>query len=78
MGDADGAWRNLTLYDGFAYVQVAGGQQLVVGPLDFTGFQTPAGGDVDAHAATWAYEGDTRHQERLPGARPQHEHVQRS
>ena len=54
-----GAWRNLTLYDGFAYVQVSGGQQLVVGPLDFTGFRTPAGGDVDAHAATWAYEGDT-------------------
>ena len=53
------AWRNLTLYDGFAYVQVSGGQQLVVGPLDFTGFRTPASGDVDAHAATWTYEGDT-------------------
>ena len=52
------AWRNLTLFDGFAFVQVQGGQQLVVGPLDFTGFATPASGDVDAHATTWTYEGD--------------------
>ena len=51
-------YRNITLYDGFAYVQVEGGQQKVVGPLDFTGFQTPDGGDIDAHVATWAYEGD--------------------
>ena len=52
------AWRNLTIFDGFAFVQVQGGQQLVVGPLDFTGFETPASGNVDAHATTWAYEGD--------------------
>ena len=35
---ATAAWRNLTLYDGFAYVQVQGGEQKVVGPLDFSGF----------------------------------------
>ena len=52
------AWRNITLYDGFAYVQVEGGQQKVVGPLDFSGFETPASGQVDAHAASWTYEGD--------------------
>jgi hypothetical protein len=52
------AYRNLTLYDGFAYVQVEGGQQKVVGPLDFAGFQTPSSGPVDAHVATWTYEGD--------------------
>ena len=52
------AWRNLTIFDGFAFVQVQGGQQLVVGPLDFTGFETPASGAVDAHATTWTYEGD--------------------
>lgn len=51
-------WRNLTLYDGFAYVQVQGGQQLVVGPLDETGFETPTSGPVGAHVATWTYEGD--------------------
>ena len=39
-------------------MQVAGGEEKVVGPLDFTGFKTPAGGDVDAHVATWTYEGD--------------------
>jgi large repetitive protein len=55
---ATGAWRNLTLYDGFAYVQVQGNEQKVVGPLDFTGFETPADGAVDAHVATWTYEGD--------------------
>jgi uncharacterized repeat protein (TIGR01451 family) len=52
------AWRNLTLFDGFAFVQVQGGQQLVVGPLDFTGFETPTSGDVNAHVTTWTYEGD--------------------
>jgi uncharacterized repeat protein (TIGR01451 family) len=52
------AWRNLTLFDGFDFVQVQGGVSLVVGPLDFTGFETPASGDVDAHAVTWTYEGD--------------------
>ena len=52
------AWRNLTLFDGFDFVQVQGGQQLVVGPLNFTGFETPASGGVDAHFVTWAYEGD--------------------
>jgi large repetitive protein len=52
------AWRNLTLFDGFAFVQVQANQELVVGPLDFTGFQTPASGNVDAHATVWAYEGD--------------------
>src|SRR4051812_27526461 len=51
-------WRNITLYDGFAYVQVEAGKQLVVGPLDFSGFQTPAAGKVDAHVASWTYEGD--------------------
>ena len=51
-------YRDLTLYDGFAYVQVEGGQQKVVGPLDFSGFQTPTSGPVDAHLATWTYEGD--------------------
>jgi hypothetical protein len=30
-------WRNLTLFDGFDFVQVQGGQQLVVGPLQFSG-----------------------------------------
>ena len=64
-----GAWRNLTLYDGFAYVQVEGGQQKVVGPLEFTGFRTPVGGNVDAHAATWTYEGDRVDHRRLPRAR---------
>jgi uncharacterized repeat protein (TIGR01451 family) len=52
------AYRNITLFDGFAWVQVQGGQQLVVGPLDFSGFQTPASGNVDAHVTTWATEGD--------------------
>jgi uncharacterized repeat protein (TIGR01451 family) len=51
-------WRNVTLFDGFAFVQVQGGEQLVVGPLDFTGFETPASGDVDAHVTSWTYEGD--------------------
>ena len=35
----------------------AGEQRLVV-PLNFTGFETPASGNVDAHAVTWTYEGD--------------------
>ena len=52
------AYRNITLFDGFAWVQVQGGQQLVVGPLDFSGFQTPASGNVDAHVTVWATEGD--------------------
>lgn len=52
------AWRHVSIFDGFDFVQVQGGEQLVVGPLDFTGFQTPASGDVDAHAITWTYEGD--------------------
>jgi uncharacterized repeat protein (TIGR01451 family) len=52
------AYRNITLFDGFAWVQVQGGQQLVVGPLDFSGFQTPASGKVDAHVTVWATEGD--------------------
>ncbi len=52
------AFRNITLFDGFDFVQVQGGQQLVVGPLNFTGFHTPAGGKVDAHLTTWTYEGD--------------------
>ena len=51
-------WRNLTLFDGFDFVQVQGGQQLVVGPLQFSGFKTPSSGNVDAHIATWTYEGD--------------------
>jgi hypothetical protein len=51
-------WRNLSLFDGFDFVQVSGGQSLVVGPLNFTGFRTPASGPVEAHATTWAYEGD--------------------
>jgi len=51
-------WRNLSLFDGFDFVQVQGGQQLVVGPLNFTGFRTPASGPVEAHVTTWAYEGD--------------------
>jgi uncharacterized repeat protein (TIGR01451 family) len=48
----------VTLFDGFDFVQVQGGQQLVVGPLNFTGFRTPAGGRVDAQATVWATEGD--------------------
>ena len=52
------AWRNLTLFDGFAFVQVQANQELVVGPLDFTGFETPTSGSVDAHVTVWAYEGD--------------------
>jgi uncharacterized repeat protein (TIGR01451 family) len=51
-------FRDITLFDGFAYVQVQAGEQLVVGPLDFTGFQTPASGNVDAHVTVWATEGD--------------------
>jgi large repetitive protein len=51
-------WRNVTLFDGFDFVQVQGGQQLVVGPLNFTGFQTPESGPVDAHVTVWATEGD--------------------
>lgn len=51
-------WRNVTLFDGFDFVQVQGGQQLVVGPLNFTGFKTPANGKVDAQATVWATEGD--------------------
>ena len=51
-------WRNVTLFDGFDFVQVKGGEQLVVGPLNFTGFQTPESGNVDAHATVWATEGD--------------------
>jgi large repetitive protein len=51
-------FRNITLFDGFEFVQVEGGQQLVVGPLDFKGFSTPASGPVDAHVTVWAYEGD--------------------
>ena len=39
-------------------MQVQGGQQLVVGPLDFSGFQTPNSGNVDAHVTVWATEGD--------------------
>ena len=52
------AWRNITLFDGFDWVQVEGGQQLVVGPLDFTGFRTPSSGNIDAHVTVWATEGD--------------------
>jgi uncharacterized repeat protein (TIGR01451 family) len=51
-------WRDVTLFDGFAFVQVQAGQQLVVGPLDFTGFQTPHSGPVDAQVTVWATEGD--------------------
>lgn len=51
-------WRDVTLFDGFDFVQVQGGQQLVVGPLNFTGFKTPASGKVDAQATVWATEGD--------------------
>jgi uncharacterized repeat protein (TIGR01451 family) len=51
-------FKNITLFDGFAYVQVAAGQQLVVGPLDFAGFTTPGTGPVDAQTTVWAYEGD--------------------
>jgi large repetitive protein len=56
--DPTAAYRNITLFDGFAWVQVQGGQQLVVGPLDFSGFQTPSTGNVDAHVTVWATEGD--------------------
>jgi hypothetical protein len=52
------AFRNITVFDGFEFVQVEGGQQLVVGPLNFTGFTTPASGKVDAHVTSWTYEGD--------------------
>ena len=51
-------FRDITIFDGFDFVQVEGGQSLVVGPLNFTGFRTPAGGKVDAHLTTWTYEGD--------------------
>jgi large repetitive protein len=51
-------WRDVTLFDGFDFVQVQAGDQLVVGPLDFTGFTTPANGKVDAQATVWATEGD--------------------
>ena len=52
------SWRNITIFDGFEFVQVEGGEQLVVGPLNFTGFSTPPSGKVDAHVTTWTYEGD--------------------
>ncbi|HSS81477.1 MAG TPA: DUF11 domain-containing protein [Gaiellaceae bacterium] len=52
------AWRHLSLFDGFDFVQVQANEQLVVGPLSFTGFETPASGAVDAHFVTWTYEGD--------------------
>jgi large repetitive protein len=52
------AYRNITIFDGFDFVQVEGGQQLVVGPLNFTGFDTPPNGKVDAHVTTWTTEGD--------------------
>jgi uncharacterized repeat protein (TIGR01451 family) len=52
------AFRNITLFDGFEYVQVSGGQQLVVGPLNFTGFSTPPRGKVGAQVTTWTTEGD--------------------
>jgi large repetitive protein len=52
------AYRDITIFDGFDFVQVQGGEQLVVGPLNFTGFSTPASGKVDAHVTTWTYEGD--------------------
>lgn len=52
------AFRDITIFDGFDFVQVESGQQLVVGPLNFTGFSTPASGNVDAHLTTWTYEGD--------------------
>jgi large repetitive protein len=52
------SWRDVTLFDGFDFVQVQGGQQLVVGPLNFTGFQTPHSGKVDADVTVWATEGD--------------------
>ncbi len=51
-------FKNITLFDGFAYVQVESGQQLVVGPLDFSGFKTPSSGPVDGQVTVWAYEGD--------------------
>jgi uncharacterized repeat protein (TIGR01451 family) len=51
-------WRDITWFDGFDFVQVQGGQQLVVGPLNFTGFETPQSGKVDAHVTVWATEGD--------------------
>jgi uncharacterized repeat protein (TIGR01451 family) len=51
-------FRNVTIFDGFEYVQVSGGQQLVVGPLNFTGFSTPPNGPVDAQVTTWTTEGD--------------------
>ena len=52
------AFRNITLFDGFDFVQVEGGQELVVGPLNFQGFTTPSSGNVDARITTWTYEGD--------------------
>jgi large repetitive protein len=52
------AFRDITIFDGFDFVQVEGGQQLVVGPLNFTGFSTPPSGKVDAHVTTWTTEGD--------------------
>jgi uncharacterized repeat protein (TIGR01451 family) len=52
------SWRDVTLFDGFDFVQVQGGQQLVVGPLNLTGFQTPHSGKVDADVTVWATEGD--------------------
>ena len=52
------AWRHLSLFDGFDFVQVQANEQLVLGPLAFTGFETPASGAVDAHFVTWTYEGD--------------------
>jgi uncharacterized repeat protein (TIGR01451 family) len=52
------AFRNVTLFDGFEFVQVAGGQELVVGPIRVSGFKTPTTGSADARVGLWAYEGD--------------------
>jgi uncharacterized repeat protein (TIGR01451 family) len=51
-------FRNITLFDGFDFVQVQWGESLVVGPLDFTGFRTPHSENLDSHVTVWATEGD--------------------
>ena len=63
------AWRNLTLFDGFDFVQVQGGEQLVVGPLQFSGFR-----DADERSRRRArheldVRGRSRHLGRLHVAR---------
>jgi uncharacterized repeat protein (TIGR01451 family) len=56
--DPSQPFRNVTVFDGFRFAQVEGGELKVVGPLNLSGFRTKASGNPDAHVGIWAYEGD--------------------